>query len=86
MTFDANLQRVAKVAALLEETTDPTEFAVAMQEINANPELMGSLVAMQFVRDAVRGNPTPDLRYTEAIMQYIADAEAKPAADEKNDE
>ena len=86
MKFDANLQRVAKVAALLEETTDPNEFDVAMQEIDANPDLMGSLMAVQFVRDAIQGNPTPDLRYTKAIMQYIADAEATSAVDEKNDE
>lgn len=84
MKPEPNLEGVAKVVALLEESTDSSTFDAAMRELGANPALMESLMAVQFVRDAVKGNPSPDKRYTQRIMQFIAEAERKRVADEKN--
>lgn len=82
---DATLEIVTKLAVLLEESIDPGEFSVAMLQLEENPALMGSLMAVQFVRDAVQGNSTPDLRYTQAIVQFIAEAEARRKTAEKDD-
>lgn len=84
MKSDAKLESVTKLAVLLEENIDPGEFSVAMKQLEDNPALMGSLMAVQFVRDAVQGNSTPDLRYTQAIMQFIAEAETRRTTAEKD--
>ena len=84
MKPEPDLDSIAKSAILLEENTDPSMFDAAMLELEANPALMESLMAVQFVRDAVQGNPCPDKRYTAGIMQFIAEAERKRIADEKN--
>ncbi|MEC5218715.1 hypothetical protein RCH09_003689 [Actimicrobium sp. GrIS 1.19] len=80
-----NLEGIAIVATLLEESTDAITFNAAMLELGANPGLMESLMAVQFVKDAIQGNPCPDKRYTAGIMQFIAEAERKRIADEKSD-
>lgn len=84
MKLDPNLELVAEVAALLEENIDPSKFDAAIKILEANPALMESLMAVQFVSDAVRGNACPDKRYTARIMQYIAAAEQQRIADEKS--
>ena len=76
---------VAKVAPLLEESTDYATFETALKTLDANPALMESLMTVQFVKDAMQGNPCPDMHYTARIMQYIADAERKRIEDEKSD-
>ena len=85
MKLDPNLELVAEVAALLEESIDPSKFDAAIKKMEANPALMESLMAVQFVSDAVRGNVCPDKRYTARIMQFIATAEQRRTADEKSD-
>lgn len=85
MKPDPNLEQVAKVAALLEESIDPSEFDAAIARLEANPALMESLMAVQFVSDAVHGNPCPDKRYTARIMQFIAAAEQRRIDDEASD-
>lgn len=76
MKSDATLESVCALTVLMEDDIDAAEFEVAMKELEENPALMESLMAVQFVRDAVQGNATPDLRYTQAIMQFIVKAEA----------
>ena len=85
MKPDPSLESVVKVAALLEEKIDHNSFDAALNELKVNPALMGSLTAVQFVKDAIRGNPGPDKRYTTGIMQFIAEAEVRRIADENSD-
>ena len=85
MKLEPNLADVVKVATLLEESTDSDTFETALRTLDANPALMESLMAVQFVSDAMQGNPCPDKRYTARIMQFIADAERKRIADENSD-
>lgn len=85
MKSGPNLETAATVAALLEESIDPGTFDAAIKQLEANPALMESLMAVQFVKDAIKGNPCPDKRYTAGIMQFIAEAEQRRIADEKND-
>ena len=85
MKPDPNLELVAEVAALLEESIDPNDFDAVIKKLETNPALMGSLMAVQFVSDAVHGNPSPDKRYTARIMQYIAAAEQRRIDDEASD-
>ncbi len=86
MKPDPNLEMVSQVATLLDESIDPDQFDAAINQLAADPTLMESLMTVQFVKDAMRGNPCPDLRYTARIMQFIAKAEAQRIADEKSDE
>jgi hypothetical protein len=72
-----------KVLSLLDDDIDVASFDSALDELGANPLLMGSLMAAQFVRDALNGNPCPDRHYTARIMQFIAASELKPIADAK---
>ena len=85
MKSDPNLETVAMLATLLEENIDSDTFDAAIKQLETNPALMESLMAVQFVSDAIKGNPCPDKRYTARIMQFIADAEQRRIADEKND-
>jgi hypothetical protein len=64
------------IQALLEDEIDATTFDGAMAELGANPASMRSLANVQFVNDALQGNPSPDRRYTARIMKFIAKAEA----------
>lgn len=84
MKQEPNLESLAIVATLLEESTDSSTFDAAMLELGANPGLMESLTVVQFVIDAIQGNPCPDKRYTAGIMQFIAEAEGKRIADGKS--
>jgi hypothetical protein len=75
-----------KVLSLLDDDIGVEFFDSAIDELGANPLLMGSLMAAQFVRDALNGNPCPDRRYTARIMQFIALSEVKPIAEAKRDD
>ena len=67
---------------MLEENIDLNKMNAALKELEMYPALMGSLTAVQFVKDALRGNPCLDKGYSAGIMQFIAVAEAKRMADE----
>ncbi|MBC7455523.1 MAG: hypothetical protein H7335_17895 [Massilia sp.] len=67
--------------ALLEEHMSITAFQVAIEELDASPALFESLMAVQFVKDALQGNDCPDRHYTAAIMRFIAAAEAGRGAE-----
>ena len=84
MKLDPNLELVSQVAALLDESIDPDQFDAALQQLDTNPALMESLMTVQFVKDAMQGNPCPDHRYTARIMQFIGKAEAQRTADDKS--
>jgi hypothetical protein len=75
-----------KVLSLLDDDIDVESFDSALDELGANPLLMGSLMAAQFVRDALNGNPCPDRHYTARIMQFIAASELTSMADAKRDD
>lgn len=83
MKPDPNLEQIAKLATLLDESTDVNAFDDAMEQLELQPALMDSLMALQFVRDAMQGNPCPDKHYTARIMQFIAEAEQRRLADEQ---
>ncbi|MBC7500415.1 MAG: hypothetical protein H7315_07950 [Herminiimonas sp.] len=85
MKFVPDLESVATVATLLDENIDSSTFDAAIKELQTHPALMESLMAVQFVSDAMRGNPCPDKRYTFRIMRFIAEAENQRIADEQND-
>jgi hypothetical protein len=76
---------VEKVLSLLDDDIDVASFESALDELGANPLLMGSLMAAQFVKDALNGNPCPDRYYTARIMQFIAASELKPLFEAKRD-
>lgn len=85
MKQDPNFEIVANLAGLLEDNINSETFDATVKEIENNPALMELLMAVQFVSDAIKGNPCPDLRYTERIMQFIANAEQQCTADEKSE-
>ena len=85
MKLDPNLEQIAEVSELLEENIDPSKFDAAIAKLEANPALMESLMAVQFVSDAVHGNSCPDKRYTARIMQFIAASEQRRIDDEACD-
>ena len=85
MKSDPQIELVSQVAALLDDQIDPSTFDAAMKQMEAIPALMGSLMAVQFVRDAIQGNPCLDKRYTARIMQFIATAEKHRTSSEKGD-
>lgn len=85
MKQEPNLDSIATVATLLEESIDSSTLDSAMRELEADPGLMESLMVVQFVTEAIQGNPCLDKRYTAGIMQFIAEAERKRIADEKSD-
>jgi hypothetical protein len=65
------------VQALLDDETDAATLDATLGILQATPSLIGSLMATQFVKDAINGNPCPDRHYTMRIMQFIAAAEAR---------
>jgi hypothetical protein len=65
------------VQALIDDETDAATLDATLGILRAAPSLMGSLMAAQFVKDALNGNPCPDRHYTLRIMQFIAAAEAR---------
>lgn len=85
MKSDPQIELVSLVAALLDDQIDPSTFDAATKQMEANPALMESLMAVQFVKDAVQGNPCLDQRYTARIMQFIATAEKHRISSEKSD-
>ena len=85
MKSDPQIELVSQVAASLDDQIDPGSFDAEIKQMAANPALMESLMAVQFVKDAVQGNPCLDKRYTARIMQFIATAEAHRISSEKGD-
>jgi hypothetical protein len=77
----ANSDSMEYVLQLLEEDISDTAFQAAIEELDASPALFESLVAVQFVKDALRGNCCPDRHYTAGIMRFIAAAEATRTAE-----
>jgi hypothetical protein len=65
------------VQAPLDDETDAATLEATLGILRATPSLIGSLMAAQFVKDAINGNPCPDRHYTMRIMQFIAAAEAR---------
>lgn len=86
MKSEPKLEHVVAVAALLEENIDVASFNAALQELEMNPALMASLMSVQFVKDALHGNPCLDKQYTARILRYVAAAEKQRIDDEKSDE
>ncbi len=72
---------IERVLQLLEEDISGTAFQAAIEELDASPALFESLMAAQYVKDALQGNCCPDRHYTAAIMHFIAAAEAERAAE-----
>ena len=71
---------IERVLPLLDEDISTTAFQAAIEELDASPALFESLMAVQFVKDALQGNPCPDRHYTAAIMHFIAAEEAERIA------
>lgn len=74
-----------KVLSLLDDDIDVEAFESALDELSANPLLMGSLMEAQFVKDALNGNPCPDRHYSERIMKFIAMSELNSAETKRDD-
>lgn len=66
-----------QISALLDDDIAPSEFDAIFSSLTAEPALIESLRAQQYVRDALSGNSCPDRHYTERIMAFIAREEAK---------
>lgn len=80
MNSTAGSNNIESVLELLEEDMGVAAFQTAIEELDAAPDSIDSLVAVQCVKDAVQGNCCPDRNYSAAIMQFIAAAEAARAA------
>ncbi len=65
------------ISALLDDDISSTDFTILSAQFSANPALVGALKAQQYVRDALTGFSSPDYRYTERIMDFIARSVAK---------
>ncbi len=65
----------ANISALLDDNIAADEFETILVSLDAQPALIESFRAQQYVRDALTGNPCPDRHYTRRIMAYIAQAE-----------
>jgi hypothetical protein len=65
------------ISALLDDDISSTDFTILSAQFSANPALMGALKTQQYVRDALAGFGSPDYRYTERIMSFIARSVAK---------
>jgi hypothetical protein len=59
------------VSALLDDEITSAEFTILSAQFSANPALIGTLKAQQYVRDALAGFSCPDYLYTERIMSFI---------------
>jgi hypothetical protein len=60
------------ISALLDDDISSTDFTILSAQFSANPALVGALKTQQYVRDALAGFSSPDYRYTERIMDFIA--------------
>ncbi|WP_426112365.1 hypothetical protein [Massilia sp. PWRC2] len=81
MNSIAASNNIESVLELLEEEMSVAAFQAAIEELDAAPVLIESLMAVQCVKDAMQGNCRPDRNYSAAIMQFIAAAEAGHAAE-----
>lgn len=81
MNFIPGSDNIERVLQLLEEDISDTAFQAAIEELEASPALFTSLMVVQFVKDALRGNCCPDRHYTATIMHFIAAAEAERTAE-----
>lgn len=80
MNSNPSSDSIERVLPLLDEDISSTAFQAALEELDASPALFESLMAVQFVKDALRGNCCPDRHYTAAIMRFIAVEEAERIA------
>jgi hypothetical protein len=76
------LDQAEKVLSLLDDDGDVTTVNAVLETLHATPSLMGSLMAVQFVKDALNGNPCPDRHYTARIMRFIETSEAQRGHDD----
>lgn len=83
MSFALNIDSTQRVLGLLDDEIDDAAFKTAIDELDASPELMDTLMTVQLVKDALKGNVCLDRKYTAGIMQFIAEAEAEAQAKAK---